>query len=614
MTYDKWLKKFVLFGLLTACLLILFNWATDPFGVFGDIFFNRYSYNMTNNPRTAKIAYIDKHHENYNSYVIGGSKSGALSPEILNSYIEGAKFYNMFFYGGDMYDMEKTALYLLKNYEVKNLVVNIGLEEGAFYNEESDPLKGINHCKVEGKSSLLFYGKHLFANPKYAFDKIVSVIRQGYLPDAQNVFVPETGLYDKRVRDRESIVDYDEYLRNNQGFRQDLGKASLSQIENFKKSLKAIKTACEEKNVNLIVIASPVYEKEIRMYDEEELTAFWEAIAEVTDFWDFSGYSPVSRDERYFYDAKHYRNSVGEMMCAVLFDDDSVYVPEGFGHYTKSDNVKERALEAFTPKEKPDPLEYTKKVPILMYHHLDEDESKIGSVTVTPEKFKKDMDALLKAGYETVFFSDLIAYVDQGKELPEKPIVITFDDGYESNYTYAYPVLRERNMKGVISVIGISVGKDRYKDTDYSMIPHFSGEQGREMVKAGVMEIQSHSFSMHDNEPYELPDVYREGVLPKKREREEEYIRIFKEDYLNNKALIEDQTGSKVTAYFYPFGKYTILTEALLREMGNRASVTVNPGINTLVKGLPQSLYGLKRIAVPASLDTNALLKLLEES
>ena len=87
------------------------------------------------------------------------------------------------------------------------------------------------------------------------------------------------------------------------------------------------------------------------MYDEEELTAFWEAIAEVTDFWDFSGYSPVSRDERYFYDAKHYRNSVGEMMCAVLFDDDSVYVPEGFGHYTKSDNVKERALEAFTPKK-----------------------------------------------------------------------------------------------------------------------------------------------------------------------------------------------------------------------------------------------------------------------
>jgi peptidoglycan/xylan/chitin deacetylase (PgdA/CDA1 family) len=220
---------------------------------------------------------------------------------------------------------------------------------------------------------------------------------------------------------------------------------------------------------------------------------------------------------------------------------------------------------------------------------------------------------LKKAGYQTVWIRDLIEFVDKGIDLPEKPIVITFDDGYESNYTYAYPILKDLDMKGVISVIGVSVGKDLYKDTEHSMIPHFDYEKAKEMIDSGIMEIQSHSYSFHDHESYETKDSFRDGVLQKDGESEKEYINVFKEDYLKSKREIEENTGNRVTAYFYPFGKYTVLTEALLREMGNRVSVTTNPGINTIVKGLPQSLNGLKRIAVPASSDTETLLELLEK-
>lgn len=614
MTIGKWFKNFITVVLLTTCFLVLFNVVVDPFGVFGDPFINRYSYDMTNNPRVAKIAYIDQNHDRYNSYIIGGSKSGSLSPEKLDRYIPGAKFYNMFFYGGDMYDMEKTALYLMEHYEVKNLVVNIGLEEGAFYNQESDPLKGNNHGKTEGQSAISFYGKYLFANPEYAVNKMVLALKRSFLPDVHNVFAPETGVYNKTVRDRESITDYDEYLNNNKAFEADLGKATLNHIEDCIRSVKAIKEACNKKGVRFMLIASPVYEKEIEMYKKEELAAFWEALAQITDFWDFSGYSPISHDERYFYDSKHYRNSVGDMMLAYIFDDPSVYIPEGFGHCTRSDNVSEYAEEIFTPvAQKPHISDYTKKVPVLMYHHLDQDESKSGSVTVTPEKFRKDMEAVKNAGYQTVFLSDLIAYVDQGKELPEKPIVITFDDGYESNYLYAYPILKELGMKAAISVIGVSVGKDKYKDTGYTIIPHFGYEQAREMVTSGVIEIQSHSYNFHDHEPYETSETFRDGVLPKEGESEEEYIQTFREDYLKSKSLIEQNVPNQVTAYFYPFGKYTVLTEALLREMGNRVSITVQPGMNTIVKGLPQSLYGLKRYGVPTNLDTKQLLDLLEK-
>ena len=109
MSFKKWIAVFISTVILVGALTAGFNALVDPFGIFGDVLFDWYAYDMTQNPRVAKIAYLDRHHEKYDSYIIGCSKTSSYSTEALNEYYGGASFYNMLMYGGDMYDIEMTA-------------------------------------------------------------------------------------------------------------------------------------------------------------------------------------------------------------------------------------------------------------------------------------------------------------------------------------------------------------------------------------------------------------------------------------------------------------------------------------------------------------------------
>ena len=198
--FKKWISLFLVTIIISGALICGFNVLVDPFGIFGDSLFNWYAYNMTQNPRAAKIVYLDKNHVNYDSYIIGCSKTGSYSTEILNEYYNGARFYNMLMYGGDMYDIELTAKYILDNYKVKNIVINMGLEETVRYNTQADEMKGNLHAKVDGSSQLAYYSKYIFANPSYSINKITSWLEDEYLVNENDVFVPESGTYDNCQR------------------------------------------------------------------------------------------------------------------------------------------------------------------------------------------------------------------------------------------------------------------------------------------------------------------------------------------------------------------------------------------------------------------------------
>ncbi|HEX9063067.1 MAG TPA: polysaccharide deacetylase family protein [Clostridia bacterium] len=615
MSFKKWIITFFSFILLTGIILSTFNVTVDPFGVFGDPVFNWYSYDFTNNPRASKIAYIDKHHDEFDSYIVGCSKTSSLSTDKLNSYFKGSKFFNMIMYGGDMYDIEKTVSYLVDNYKVKNLVLNIGLEEGANYNKNKDTVKDYLHSKVTGSSSVIFYGRYLFANPEYAYTKLKKYMTKGYLPDAYSVFDEKTGAYNKIVRDREAIGDIDEFLKSNDEFNSKIDpdgkKIPMSAMDQSASAIKRIKEQCEAKGINFMLIASPVFYKEVLTYDKNELKEYWKKIADVTDFWDFSGYNSVSFEPRYYYDPLHFRNSVGDMALAYIFNDKSIYIPQDFGHKTTKENVVSYAEKVFDyNKNAPKATEsYSTGVPILMYHHISED-IKDKDTTVTPEVFKSQMAALKQAGFNTILSKDLVDYVNDGKELPRNPVMITFDDGYKSIYQYAYPILKELHMKATSSIIGISAGKNKYKDTDVEIIPHFDYNAAREMYLSGVMDFQSHSYSMHDNLTIEKNG--RENALLKKGESEKDYISLFKKDYIKSREEMEKNIGNQIFAYFYPHGDYSVLSEVLLKEMGNKISVSTKPGSNTLIKGLPQSLYALKRINALNDLSGKELINKIE--
>lgn len=191
MSAKKWCWMFVFSLLLTVTTYALFNIVVDPFGVFGDVFFDWYSYDMTNNPRVAKTTYLDKNHEKYDSYVIGCSSTSSFPVENLNKYFN-AKFYNLIMYGADMLDVEKISKYIIDNYEVKNLVLNVYITNGSKYDEEEDNITRNLHAKVGGESKISFYSRYMFLNYQYALAKIKAKKEDTYLTKTFDVFNTET--------------------------------------------------------------------------------------------------------------------------------------------------------------------------------------------------------------------------------------------------------------------------------------------------------------------------------------------------------------------------------------------------------------------------------------
>ena len=595
----KWLAAFFGTVLLLAVLVMGFNFWTDPFGAFGDHFFQWWSYDETMNPRVAKISYLDQHHDQYDSYIIGASSSSSFPTEQLNTYFD-ANFYNLVMYGADMLDVEQTCQYLVDHYTVKNLVVSVYIHNAQVYHVEQDPLTYNLHWKVDGSSPLLFYAKYLLSNPRNGWTKLQRLQTDPYLQQSYRVFDQQTGAYDKSRRDVEPIGDLESYLAKSSYAvfsNYPEGSADLPYLEDCMQSIARIRDLCREQGVNLTVVCPPMYYAYLEYYSPEDQAAFRDALAEVTPYWDFT-LSSASYEPRYFYDDTHFRNCLGEMALARMFGDSSVYVPEDFGEYVSQ--APAGAQEASPAAAQA----YRAQVPILVYHNLAQEGS--GNDTISVQRFEEHLAALQDAGYTTITFQDLLAYVEQGTELPEKPVLLTFDDGYESNYTLAYPLLQQYQMKATIFVIGVSMGKDTYKDTGQAMIPHFTQEQAAEMEASGLVAIESHGYDMHEVQGRD-PEPIRVGILPREDESEWDYAAFLQEDC----QAMTDLLGKTPGVLAYPYGYASELSEVVLHEMGIYATVTIEEKINTIVKGLPQSLRQMGRFYMTEAISAPELLSML---
>ncbi len=591
MTSGKWLIMFFSTVLLIALLLCGFNYFTDPFGIFGDPIMDWYSYNITNNPRAAKIAYLDEHHGEYDSYIIGCSSTSSFPTDALNEYLD-ANFYNLIMYGADMLDVEQTVDYIIENYTVKNIVLNVYIDNAVYYGDEPNKYTHSMHPSVDGTSKLEYYSRYLFLNPEYGIDKIKSYTTRTWLSRYNNIFDPVTGAYDKRRRDIEPISDLEDYYKAYPVFT-DYPTASYTMpyIDECMESVSNIVAVCEESGVNLIVVTAPVYADWMKFFDMNDVKSFYTSLAEVTDYWDFS-YSSVSFEERYFYDSTHFRNNVGYMAAARMFDDSSIYIPADFGYYVTAENVNDYMI-AYPYATEIAEENIAARVPILMYHNITDDGA--GDMDISEAEFEAHLARLKSEGYTTVTFDMLYEYVTYGTELPEKPVIITFDDGYMSNYERAYPLLEKYGMCATVFAIGSSVGADTYKDTDNAITPHFGEDEMREMVESGVIDIGSHTYDMHQSEAYES-GAARTKMAQLDGESEAEYLDALRADVNKSKQQLFGITGEEVRVLSFPQGYYNDNILAVLREEGVVMSVSTDWGVATVVKGLEQSLYAMKRI------------------
>lgn len=232
------------------------------------------------------------------------------------------------------------------------------------------------------------------------------------------------------------------------------------------------------------------------------------------------------------------------------------------------------------------------ELPIIMYHGLIKDRSKQNQYCISPSIFESDLKYLQKNGYHTINMTDLINYVYNDTPLPDKPIMLTFDDGNYNNYYYGFPLLKKYDEKAVIAIIGIHT--DRYSlikimDPLYS---NLTWSQINEMIVSGHVEIQNHTYNMHTIKGA------RKGCSKKSSESADQYKQVLTEDLERLQQRVTDFTGTTPNTIVYPFGYYSKDTEALIKEMGFKASLTCTERINYISKD-KDCLYRLGRFLRP---------------
>lgn len=248
---------------------------------------------------------------------------------------------------------------------------------------------------------------------------------------------------------------------------------------------------------------------------------------------------------------------------------------------------------ATAPKDsKPGSDTGTVTLPIIMYHALIEDPALQNKYFISPKIFENDLKYLNDKGYTAVTMTEVIDYVYEGVPLPEKPIVLTFDDGYYNNYLYAYPLLKKYNQKAVISIIGTE--SDRYSllKEDNAYYSHLTWNQINEMIISGHVEIQNHTYDMHTY------DKGRKGCMETSSENFDVYKSKFIDDVGTLQQHITDYTGITPNTMTYPFGFYSEDSEAIVKELGFKASLTCYEATNQISKD-PDCLYKMGRYLRP---------------
>ena len=251
----------------------------------------------------------------------------------------------------------------------------------------------------------------------------------------------------------------------------------------------------------------------------------------------------------------------------------------GGGAQTAQNAAPAKHAKHAAPKAKPAPTPYTgptgkvkgphdDPVPILMYHETAPPPAgtPYPDLWVSPADFTGQMNWLAKHGYTAITEQQLFNYWDKGYALPKKPVVASFDDGYEQQYKYAAPVLAAHHWPGVLNLEWNNVSAAR---------TGFTAKMVRSMIAAG-WEIDSHTISH--------PDLTTLGAQQLKFELEK------------SKARIKRKYGVPADFFCYPAGKYDATVIDAVKAAGYKGATTELPGVAR--RGNP---YELQRIRIDGS-------------
>lgn len=255
-----------------------------------------------------------------------------------------------------------------------------------------------------------------------------------------------------------------------------------------------------------------------------------------------------------------------------------------------------------------DTNETTPNIPVLMYHILLKNRNDV--ISIDPLRFKEHMSSIKQAGYSTITDYELADHLKNNTRLPKKPILITFDDGYKSVYTEAFPILEELGMKATINVIASRIYENvnTLHPDEYEKI---TWPEARLMQ--GTMIIQSHTLDSHHkkrNEQNELQGVITGRMANESGvETQRDFERRVLDDLLLSKNIIEEKMGYDVVSLAYPYGEYSIDTIQLAQMAGYEMAFTVKSG---LVNRTTDAHFELDRITANGAYSGDQLIAVIE--
>ncbi len=261
---------------------------------------------------------------------------------------------------------------------------------------------------------------------------------------------------------------------------------------------------------------------------------------------------------------------------------DYTYIDTNNSDNISSDSFKNSDSEEKlnTDKDRFQNIELTTKdigVPVLYYHSVDQNAD--NEVTITPEMLEKQLKYINDNKFTTITIRELYDYLKNNKPIPEKSIVITFDDGYMNNYTEAFPILKDLNMKATIFCVGNSLDGSYY----------LSHEAIKEMSDYGI-DIESHTV----NHVHLDTLSYDEQLLELKKSKE----------------ILENITGKEVLSIAYPFGDYNTDTVKAAKQAGYSLGFTTNLGLSDR----SDNIFELDRIYISSNYDMNTFKALINNT
>lgn len=260
---------------------------------------------------------------------------------------------------------------------------------------------------------------------------------------------------------------------------------------------------------------------------------------------------------------------------AVAMDKDEIMVPGDF--IEKTFKVK---LEWALKNTADNGIYYSNKAAVLMYHDITE-QPRAGKSEMTSTLFKEQMELLKADGFHIISLNEYADFILNDGSVPDNAVLITFDDGYESFYKDAFPILKEYGYPAVNFIIVSTVG-----DASLKGEPKMTWDQMREMQKSG-MDFYSHTYDLHHygvmrEDGLTKPVMTRKQYFKdeKRTETEEEYTKRITDDLAAAEQKIKEELNNPRGVVAFPYGAYNEQVLEIMKSLGIELSFTVKPGLN----------------------------------